>query len=487
MKNKKEVQNQDLFNILEVASQLTKTNFLLLSEQGNKIKAFTDHDSPCPMKEESLHCMRDYKQIFLNLNKTRTPLFLPCPANYPRFAFPIMRNRNLIGAVIGCRGEKFPKNSMHYFTNLLTNSLNLISKQSYELNSLTSEISSCYEELSFLYDIGESLHIALDLKKRGELLLRSASSIIRSKKAYLVVTEDRNLPAEAKAQAGKPTIVATLGFKTPLNEKNILNEIKNVLADGNPQLKGSTYLLVPLLLEKKIIGVLGLKEKEGRKIFDTKDLKLLSTVASQAAIIIENTRLYQSMEDLFLSVTKSLVSAIEARDPSTKGHSERVMEYAMKISDALNLSEEEKRRLKLASLLHDLGKIGYTDAIFTNPTGSLSQEKWDIVEKHSEVSEKILSPIIQFADIVPSIRWHHERFDGKGYPDGLKGEEIPLLARIVCVADAYDAMTSTRSYRTKFSEDEACQELQKNAGTQFDPTIVKKFISIIKLKCKSLK
>jgi HD-GYP domain-containing protein (c-di-GMP phosphodiesterase class II) len=273
-------------------------------------------------------------------------------------------------------------------------------------------------------------------------------------------------------------VIASLGYGAPLRSELIQREARLSLTKGTPEIRGRSRLLVPLQVEERTIGVLGLGEKQNRKAFNSIDLKLLTTVASQVAVLVENARLYADLEALFLGVVQSLISAIEARDPSTKGHSDRVKTYALEIGRELYLSEPEMRRLELASLLHDIGKIGYSDAIFTNPTSTLSKEHWKVVERHSQVSEMILTPLAGFADIVPSIRWHHERYDGKGYPDGLKGEQIPLLARIVSVVDSYDAMTSERSYRKTFTQEEAVNELVKNSGGQFDPRIVDVFVRL---------
>ncbi len=306
--------------------------------------------------------------------------------------------------------------------------------------------------------------------------------MVGARKAYLALAPiNRGESAPGKRGNGLE-VIASLGYGAPLRSERIQREARLSLTKGTPELRGRSRLLVPLQVEERTIGVLGLGEKQNRKAFNSIDLKLLTTVASQVAVLVENARLYADLEALFLGVVQSLISAIEARDPSTKGHSDRVKTYALKIGRELHLPEAEMRHLELAGLLHDIGKIGYSDAIFTNPTSTLSKEHWQVVERHSQVSEMILTPLAGFADIVPSIRWHHERYDGKGYPDGLKGEQIPLLARIVSVVDSYDAMTSERSYRKTFTQEEAMNELVKNSGGQFDPRIVDVFVRLSKGK-----
>jgi len=177
-----------------------------------------------------------------------------------------------------------------------------------------------------------------------------------------------------------------------------------------------------------------------------------------------------------------LAQAIEAKDPYTHGHSERVMEYAVQIAQKLGLPEEEVESLRYAAILHDIGKIGVRGIVLNNPNG-LTGEEYNEVKKHPIVGEGIIKPIELLQPIRPFIRHHHEWYNGKGYPDELSGENIPLGARILCVADAYDAMKSDRPYRKALTEETAIQELKQGSGTQFEPKIVEVFLEILKQTC----
>ena len=186
----------------------------------------------------------------------------------------------------------------------------------------------------------------------------------------------------------------------------------------------------------------------------------------------------KDLEEMFLQATIAMGNALDAKSPWTKGHSERTVRYAEKIACKMGLSDEDMHNLTIGGLLHDIGKIGTYDYLL-HKTEKLTAQEFNIIKKHPEKGEKILESIKQLKQIIPIIRYHHERYDGKGYPDGLAGEDIPLLARIVHVADSFDAMTADRPYRSALSKEQVIEELRRNAGTQFDPAVVDVFLTIL--------
>jgi HD-GYP domain-containing protein (c-di-GMP phosphodiesterase class II) len=190
-------------------------------------------------------------------------------------------------------------------------------------------------------------------------------------------------------------------------------------------------------------------------------------------------RLYAEQEALFLETILSLAEAIDARDPYTRGHSDHVSQYALKTAQAMGLSEKECREIFHAAILHDIGKIGIREDVL-NYEGPLDQEKFSHMKTHPEIGARILGVVKDFDKIRLMVRAHHERYDGSGYPDGLKGLETPLGARIIAVADVYDALTTDRPYRAAWKMEKALQVIQENAGSQFDPQVVPIFISIMK-------
>jgi response regulator RpfG family c-di-GMP phosphodiesterase len=181
----------------------------------------------------------------------------------------------------------------------------------------------------------------------------------------------------------------------------------------------------------------------------------------------------------FLSAIDSLVRTLEARDPTTSGHSLRVRDYVVRVAVRLGLDERARRRLSVASKLHDIGKVGLPEGILNKP-GKLTRAEYAQVKEHPAVSERILTPIIRSQEVLAAIRGHHERYDGLGYPDGLRGEDIPILARILSIADCFDALTSNRAYRAALPRAEALAILTEARGSQFDPFLVPHFAAMIR-------
>ncbi len=236
-----------------------------------------------------------------------------------------------------------------------------------------------------------------------------------------------------------------------------------------------SILCVPVTLKGARIGVLQAVNKRKGK-FSKIDLEGLSALASQVAIAVENNRLYHELHDTFLNTASALGDAIEAKDAYTAGHTRRVMEYSLIVARKMNLTPAELDALNLAAALHDIGKIGIEDCILRKP-GRLDPEEMRIMKTHSLIGARIVENIPQLRAIVPGIRYHHERYDGNGYPDGLRGEAIPTMARIIAVCDTFDAMTSDRPYRKGLPVETAIQELRRYAGTQFDPEVVDLFVA----------
>lgn len=234
---------------------------------------------------------------------------------------------------------------------------------------------------------------------------------------------------------------------------------------------------------KRNIGVLGLRYVDGR--LGTSDPEAVAVISRILGITIDNILLFKDLknkirevEDLLLSIIKALSNALDAKSPWTKGHSERVSRYSLMIAEEMGLEQESRNLLEMAALLHDIGKIGMYDYILNKPDKLLPQE-FEIVKLHPLKGAEILRPINQLNEVINIISHHHEHYDGGGYPDGLRGENIPLLSRILQVADAYDAMTSERPYRKVLGKRKALEELKVCAGRQFDPRVVDAFMRAI--------
>ena len=240
-----------------------------------------------------------------------------------------------------------------------------------------------------------------------------------------------------------------------------------------------SILYVPLYAKDQIIGIIGMIDKRSEIPFSIEDLELLTTIASEAAVAVENFNLYNELKKSYFDTIRALVNTIEAKDPYTFGHSERVTELSLLIARELGLSERSQEILRHASILHDVGKIGVSlNILHKNMT--LSPDEKAIIQEHSLIGSKIIDHINFLKDVREGIKYHHERYDGHGYPEGLGPTQVSIETRILAVADAFDAMTSDRPYRGAQTVDEALQELRRCAGTQFDPAIVDIFIKVVK-------
>lgn len=235
-----------------------------------------------------------------------------------------------------------------------------------------------------------------------------------------------------------------------------------------------SLICVPLKVKERTIGVMEVINKKGDRTFTERDMVLFKPLSAQAAVAIERARLYEDLEDMYISTVKSLAAAIDAKDPYTRGHSERVTRFSLLITKELGLDEKIQKDVQLCGLLHDVGKIGVPISVLRKKE-KLTDEDWKEIRRHPVLGAEIISPIKQLKELIPNVRHHHERYDGKGYPDNLKGEEIPLIARILAVADTFDALTSERPYRNGLSDKEALEEIEVCKGTQLDPACADAF------------
>jgi putative nucleotidyltransferase with HDIG domain len=231
-----------------------------------------------------------------------------------------------------------------------------------------------------------------------------------------------------------------------------------------------SLLAIPLVSKEAAKGVLLLGRSEPGR-FSAEDTFAIEKIAAQMAVALENARLYEELRELFISTVASLTNAIDAKSPWTMGHSERVMHLSVAVAREMGLDEASTERVRLGGLLHDIGKIGVIDALL-DIRAPLSASEFVPMRLHPEVGIGILAPIERLHDVLPGILHHHEWYDGTGYPKGLKGDDIPLEARIIAVADAFDAINSNRPYRGGPRQPDALAELRRHVGSQFDPEVV---------------
>jgi HD-GYP domain-containing protein (c-di-GMP phosphodiesterase class II) len=254
-------------------------------------------------------------------------------------------------------------------------------------------------------------------------------------------------------------------------------------------------ICIPLYHKKSLTGVLVLGDKVSKEKFSQHEMSFFMTLANDAAMAIANAQLIENLQErieeikdlyyrehrVFVHTAVALATAIDARDPYTHGHTERVTSYCLSVAEELKDIPEArayrnfKETLHIAALLHDVGKIGIPDAIL-NKRSELTKKEFEKVKEHSMIGATIISPIKELSNVAEEIKSHQERYDGKGYPEGLKGNDIPLISRIIAVCDTYDAVTTDRPYRKRETPEIAINIIQKGSGTQFDPIVVSAFM-----------
>jgi putative nucleotidyltransferase with HDIG domain len=247
--------------------------------------------------------------------------------------------------------------------------------------------------------------------------------------------------------------------------------------------KTKSFVSAPLIVEGRVLGVINVIDKVSGESFCETDVNLLCTIAGQVSIAVENARLYETLEENCFNMVTALAKSLEAKDKYTSGHSQRVSEYSSVMARTMGVSDKDMKTLRHAALLHDIGKIGISEFII-NKTDKLDDTEFAAIKSHPCQGEQIIKPLAFLDDAIHHIRGHHESFDGKGYPDRLGRSDLPLLTKIMTVADAFDAMTSDRTYRSSMKTNKAISELRRVAGKQFDPEVVDAFASseIVKMK-----
>lgn len=374
-----------------------------------------------------------------------------------------------------------------------------IEQANYTITDLASELEQknlnlgrAVERLSTIYKIGLAINSTMDIDRLFNLIVRTTTTTLKASIGYIILYDSKNKCLNVTNLIGSGKLLAP---KTaiPMKDSSVSTwVIKNrqpiLISDINqaPQFdrfsdlgyERKSLICAPLMVKDEIIGTISVVNKNDESQFSSDEMEMLSTIAAQAAISIKNATLYDEQQQTYLNTIQALVSAIEASDSYTKGHSERVTRYSVEIGRRLSLPVDRMQILERAAILHDIGKIGI-DLSLLHKEGMLTPKDIKELQQHPSIGMRILEPIEFLHDVRACIGQHHERFDGMGYPNRIKSDELLIEARILAVADSFDAMTSDRPYRKALPLESAISELHDNAGTQFDPAIVKVFAQVI--------
>jgi response regulator RpfG family c-di-GMP phosphodiesterase len=362
-----------------------------------------------------------------------------------------------------------------------------------EKRRLSAENLRLREALS-LYKVSEAIAASLSLDEVVSTLSESALSEVRSDLVMTWLADGegnfalRSLNYSALLEEGEELgeldpvkVVERLGTGPIIEHGARARE----MFSAHPSRQVSSLIIVPLKMRDRLLGFVSTVSLTASRRFDEGQRKLLSIIASRAAAAIENARLYEDLQATFQQTIQSLARTIDKMDRYTSGHSERVARYAVNLAKWLGLDEAQIEIVRHSALMHDIGKIGCVMNL--NKAGKLTQSEYEVFKRHPAYGREILDPIKFLGPVIPGVHLHHERWDGRGYPLGLAGKDIPLIARIISVADTYDAMTSDRAYRRALPHEVTVSEIERCSGTQFDPDIAGTFTERIELLREELR
>ena len=351
-----------------------------------------------------------------------------------------------------------------------------------ELTNLSEQLANTYEELSLIYQISGGMRVnrrAADFFKQAcndvmdVMNVRGVGVALQGEGASQldpVIYGETNISPDILRRLTDQLIPLLKVRKSLILVNDLAGDEQFSWLSSHAQ----RILAVPLQRQEQVLGCMFVVDKQSGE-FDSVDSKLLNSIGNESAIYIENSVLFSDAHGLMMGLMHSLTSAVDAKDPYTCGHSERVALLSRHMAQQIGLPDSEVDQIYMAGLLHDVGKIGVPESVLQK-TGRLSPEEFEQMKKHPQIGARILADVKQIRAIIPGVLHHHERYDGKGYPSALSGTNIPLMGRIICLADCFDAMTSNRTYRRALPLEVAITEIRRCAGTQFDPALAEAFV-----------
>jgi HD-GYP domain-containing protein (c-di-GMP phosphodiesterase class II) len=452
--------------ILCIVAQPNLNNISILSDNSLCSKMLRDK------RKVSLKCLR---QVVARSKKTHKVEQFLCSAQSYGLCLPLIQGDTLYGFLILCNlKNKLSLESLRLVEALNSTILEKTQKE-LELSKLYQSIRPRAIALSTIHTVRRLISSSLDLDELLPRIARLSLQVLRARRCVISLFDKKS-----KQLIPKAIIDLSKRRQAKFHISSQAKRIENkVMRTGNILLKNS-YLSVPLIDEEPI-GIITVFHKITKKAFDNYDREILTALSEQAVGAIKNAQLYKEQENMLLGTVKSLSTLLRVKSAYPYAHSKAFVTISLRIAKELKLSKEDLRDLRYAAMLHDAGKIGIPDEILKKPA-HLTGKEFRIVKEQPKKSAMILSPLERLKPAMSIILHHHEKFDGTGYPDRLKGEKIPLGARIMAVADSFEAIISRRPYRKSISISEAIKEIKRHSGTQFDPLVIKAFLKLVKSK-----
>ena len=360
-----------------------------------------------------------------------------------------------------------------------------------EVENVSDNLASTYEEICLLHSLTQNLRLRSDDEQLSRLVLSCLLDCVPARGAaiqLLPVAKEGQITYRARTRS----VLFTAG-ECPLGDRdfNRLTDILQLQPSGGPRVVNRRFtaadgwpfpdvrqlVIVPMPEGDRVFGWLAILNHTGDAEFGTVEASLLNSIGAMMGIHSSNRDLYRLQSEFLASVVRAFTSAIDAKDPYTCGHSDRVARVAVRLAKELDCDAELLHTLYMAGLLHDIGKIGIDDAVLRKP-GALTEAEFEHIKEHPELGYRILADIAQLSAVLPAVLHHHEQWDGRGYPMKLVSDQIPLIARIVAVADAFDAMSSDRPYRKGMPVERVEEVFRSGAGQQWDPEVIAAYFRV---------